>query len=158
MARAKKTATPEERDRAKDSRLRSKFGITLAQRNEIAAEQNDLCKVCGGPLDAHGHPCLDHFHFKIKTFRNDGMMASTEKWYGQAYDERGNTLCGRFANTKVAAHKETKQAMMSWSIRGLLCGKCNYGLGCVERFFDAAAHPENLLPVIEYLRARLKNS
>jgi hypothetical protein len=156
MARAKKTATPEARNRAKDKRLQSKYGITLAERDARAAEQNHLCKVCGGPLDAHGHPCVDHFHFKIKTFRTSLPIATTErKWYAQAYNEQGQVICVRHANTQAAARRDVKQTMMRWSIRGLLCGKCNYGLGMVERFFDAAAHPGNLFPVIDYLRARL---
>jgi hypothetical protein len=158
MAGAKAPATPEERLRAKDLGLQRKFGITLAEREERARQQNNLCKICGGPLDAHGYPCIDHFHFKVKTFRHDPTIlpAPGFKWYGQAYDERGRVICVRYARTQAAAHKEVKQVMMRWSIRGILCGKCNYGLGYIERFFDAAAHPENLLPVIEYLRARLK--
>jgi|SRR5579864_2351260 len=160
MARAKKTATVEERSRIKDLRLQRKFGITLAERDARAAEQNHKCKICGGPLDAHGYPCVDHFHFYIKAFRETdaGLLAMKLKWHAHAYDERRQEVFVRHAKTKAAAITAVKAAAMPWSIRGLLDGKCNYGLGCIERFFDAARHPENLLPVIEYLQARLKKA
>jgi recombination endonuclease VII len=152
--------TEAEKNRAKDKRLQEKYGITLAERDARAAGQDHKCKICAGPLDAHGHPCVDHFHFKVKTFRHipGHEPEPGAKWYGQAYDEKRNVICVRHARTKKAAHAETKKVMLRWAVRGLLCVKCNYGLGCVERFFDAAAHPENLLPVIEYLRARIKNA
>jgi recombination endonuclease VII len=160
MARAKKTATDEERNRAKDTRLRNKYGISLAERELRARQQNNLCKVCGGPLDAHGYPCVDHFHFRVIAFRHTdkGMPAIGLKWYAQGYSELHQVLCVKHAKTKAAAIAAVKTEMMPGSVRGILCGKCNYGLGMVERFFDAAAHPENLLPVIEYLQARLKKS
>ena len=156
MAQAKKPVTPEAKDRAKDKRLQSKYGITLVERDARVSAQNHLCKICGGPLDAHGHPCVDHFHFKIKTSRetDDGLQNAGLKWCATAFDELGNVLGMRHAKTKLLAHATLKQIMMPWSVRGILCGKCNYGLGCIERFFDAAAHPENLFPVIDYLRAR----
>jgi hypothetical protein len=154
---AKKIVTPEARDRAKDKRLQSKYGITLAEREFRAVQQNHKCKICGGPLDAHGHPCVDHFHFKITVVRviNPTILAMGMKWHANAYNEQGFTICTKYARTQMNARTDVKQSMMPWSIRGILCGKCNYGLGMVERFFDAAAHPENLLPVIEYLKSRL---
>jgi hypothetical protein len=153
----RKARTAAEKDRAKDLGLQRKYGITLAEREHRAAQQNNLCKICGGPLDAHGYPCVDHFHFKIQTVREtaEGLRNAGLKWCATAYDEKGEIVGWRHAKTKTLARASIKQIMMPWSIRGILCGKCNYGLGMVERFFDAAAHPENLLPVIEYLRNRL---
>jgi len=149
-----------EKDRVKDKRIQSKYGITLAARNELARYQDNKCKVCGGPLDAHGYPCIDHFHFKITVARSDDydIGGLGYKWKALGCDERGAPWCVRYADTKLEAKAEVKKAMMPWSIRGLLCGKCNYGLGCVEKFFDAAHHPENLIPVMTYLHARLKKS
>lgn len=139
---------------AKDKRLQKKYGITLANRDARIKEQGGKCKCCGGPLDRYGPPHTDHFHFPIKAFRattiSDGI-----KWYAQAYDERGCVICVKRSRTKQAAIQDAKKAMLAWSVRGILCGKCNRGLGYIERFFDAAAHPENLLLVIAYLKSRL---
>jgi hypothetical protein len=79
------------------------------------------------------------------------------KWYAFGFNESRAAICEKHAKTKAAAIAAVKKEMMPWAVRGILCGKCNYGLGMVERFFDAAAHPENLIHVIEYLQNRLDN-
>ncbi len=146
-----------QKDRAKDKRIQHKFGITLADRDSRIAEQNNKCKICGGPVDAYGPPNIDHFHFYVKAFRHTdrGMAAINFKWYAQGYDELRRVICVKHARTKDAAVAAVKQELMPWSIRGVLCFKCNRGLGSIEKFFDAARHPEHLLPVIDYLQARL---
>ena len=148
--------TNEAKLRAQDKRLQKKYGITLADRNERIRQQDNKCKICDGPLDAYGHPNVDHFHFRVKAFRHTSVLLDGAKWYAQAYNERGQVVCVMHAKTKAKALADVKKMMMPWAVRGMLCFKCNKGLGYIERFFDAAAHPENLLPVIEYLRARLK--
>ena|ERR1035437_1138844 len=160
MAKPKKIATEEEKRNAKDKRLRKKFGITIEEHEALVAQQSNCCKICGGPLDAHGYPCVDHFHFYVKAWRetNASLIAVGCKWCAQSYDEQRQPMFHRHAKTKAAAIVSVKDATMPWSIRGILCGKCNYGLGCIERFFDAARCPENLVPVILYLQARLRKS
>lgn len=160
MARAKKATTAEARDRAKDKRLQRKYGITLAERNERERNQEGKCKVCGGPLNAFGPCAVDHFHFRVRAFRNQepALLSLKLKWHAQGYNELGQVILVKHAWTKAQAIADVKQEMLPWSVRGLLCFKCNYGIGCVERFFDAAAHPENLFPVVDYLRERLKSS
>ena len=155
MARAKKVLTVEARDRAKDKRLQSKYGITLARQNEIRAEQNNQCKTCKVDFTAENPPCTDHFHFKV-----DAHKFGKHKWHAYSMDERGpvSAISSGIHSTKAAAVAEMKRIMAPRSVRGLLCRKCNRGLGYIERFFNAARRPENLLPVIEYLSARLKKS
>jgi hypothetical protein len=71
------------------------------------------------------------------------------------FDEQHREIFTKYAKTKAAAIRSVKQDALPWAVRGLLCRRCNRGLGYIERFFNAAAYPENLLPVIEYLKSRL---
>lgn len=159
MAGAKKVTTVEERQRAQDKRIQHKFGITLADRDERIRQQDNKCKVCGGPLDAYGPPNIDHFHFYVQAIRHyDNFLRDNFGWEALAFDERRQVICIRRALTKAAAVADVKKATMPWSIRGLLCFKCNRGLGAIEKFFNAARCPDNLLPVIEYFRVRLQKS
>lgn len=83
----------------KDYRLQMQYGITLKQYDEMAADQNGLCKLCN--------------------------RVSLNHW--------GTELCVDHC------HKTGK-------VRGLLCDKCNKGLG---QFED---NIETLQKAIEYLK------
>jgi 5-methylcytosine-specific restriction endonuclease McrA len=154
-----KPKTEAQKKQAQDKRLQKTYGITLADRDERIHQQNGQCKICGGALDAYGPPNVDHFHFKVRTYRcpPSTPLNPSAKWFSQAYDETGRVMCTSYpAKTKEQAIKNATQRALPQSVRGLLCFKCNKGLGYIERFFNAAAHPDHLLPVIDYLRARLK--
>jgi len=145
-----KKPTPEQREQQKEKRLQKKYGISLARRNEMAHEQNHKCKICGGALDAYGPPHVDHFHFKIEAERDPNVG-----WRTLVRNELGIVRFRASAPTRKAAEQEVRDQAKDWSVRGLLCFKCNRGLGAVERLFGAARHPENLVPVIEYFTIRL---
>lgn len=151
----RKTRTDEEKTRDKDKRLRDKFGITLADRDERARQQDNKCKICGCPLDP---PCVDHFHFRIQEFRNQegAEFEAGFKWHAKAYDVRGNVFSVWHDKTKEAARAGVKKMAMPYSIRSLLCRHCNRALGVLERWFDAARYPDKVLPSLDYLRDWLK--
>lgn len=150
---ARKARTDAEKEHDKDKRLQRKFGITLANQNERRRQQANRCKLCNMIFDAEHPPCTDHYHFKIQTRRESGSDA-TNKWEAIGFDENGFPE-NHYARTKAAAIAAVKHSMMPTSIRGLLCRNCNRGLGYIERFFNAAQHPENLVPVMAYFQARI---
>ena len=154
MSRAKKVLTDEEKKRAQDKRLKRTYNISLADRDERIRQQAGKCKICGGPLDP---PCVDHFHFYTLAERNTStaLLALDLKWRASTFNERRELLFTHHGFTKKTTIASVKRWTLPWSVRGILCSKCNRGLGYIERFFDAARIPENLLPVLSYLRARL---
>jgi hypothetical protein len=155
-----KPRTDDQRKREQDKRIQKKFGITLADRDARIRKQEGNCAICGGPVDAYGPPNIDHFHFFVQATKqtDERMIAAGMKWFAQSYDEQRGLVYTKHARTKAQAIADVRRETMPWSIRALLCFKCNRGLGSIEKFFDAACHPENLFPVIDYLRARLKSS
>lgn len=79
-----------------NTRLKSQYGITLEEFEQMSREQDHLCAVCGKPETAYKRLSVDHCH-------------------------------------------KTKR------IRGLLCHRCNKGLG----FFDD--DPDKLMAAIRYI-------
>ena len=154
----RKAITDAQKIRAKDLRIQRKFGITLADRDRRAEEQGHKCKVCGGPLEAYGPPNIDHYHFHVTVFRSYDLIGKSMGWRANAYSESGEVSHSGWAKTKAEAIKNVRAVMMPFSIRGLLCFKCNKGLGYIERFFGAAQNPDILLSVREYLRKRLTSA
>lgn len=152
---AKKPLSPEARDRAKDKRLQSKYGITLAKQDELRARQENKCKICGGEFTPDNPACTDHFHFKVYT-----QKLGKKNWQAVGVDERGMkfAITTAWSPTKQAAIDGMKKLMAPKSVRGLLCRKCNRGLGYIERFFDSARRPETLTPVMDYFNARHENA
>jgi Recombination endonuclease VII len=150
MATGQAESNTEKAERAKDKRLRKKFGITLERFNQYRSDQCDRCKICGGSLFAYGPPHTDHFHFKIEAMGTKG-----QEWTATALDELGTPVFAASSSTKAGAVKEVKLLAMPWSVRGLLCFKCNKALGVIARLLGAESNPDILLSVREYLIKRL---
>lgn len=53
-------------DRVRDRRLQRKFGITLAQYNQMLADQKNTCAICKGPPSGKGAFHVDHDHISGK--------------------------------------------------------------------------------------------
>jgi hypothetical protein len=94
--------TPMERTRRKKAtHLKGLYGITLDEYDQIAAQQNGVCAICGNPEPHFGFLAVDHCH-------------------------------------------------TTGSVRGLLCGPCNMGIGQLgedaQRLEAAAAYLRKHLP------------
>ena len=147
----RKILTEAQKDAIKDKRLQKKYGITLARQNEMRQEQDNKCKICRSEFTQDNPACTDHFHYKVRAEK-----ISKGVWTATAYSEK-ESLCA-MGLTKVGAVNSVKSLMAPRSVRGLLCRKCNRGLGYIERFFDSARRPETLVPVMEYFQARQVNT
>lgn len=156
MARTKKIATDEERKRAQDKRLQREYGITLAERDEIAQRQDNKCLICSGPLTP---PCVDHFHFRVEVINAiDPTTQVIVGWTAYSLDEQGKIVYLYTSPTKKHAIAEVKKLTMPWAIRGLLCRHCNRALGMLERWFDAARGLNKVQASLDYLSGRLRKA
>lgn len=148
MAGGQTESSSEKADRAKDQRLRKKFGITLEDFNRRREEQHHACKCCGRALIQPPH--VDHLHFKIRAERNP-IYSGWDAW---AYHDQFQFIVGPcWENTKQAAIDRVRALAMPLSIRGILCSQCNRGLGKLEdpRFFHG--DPVRIRQAADYLES-----
>lgn len=151
---AGKARTDAQKIRATDLRLLKCYGITYDIREARRAVQNGLCACCNDPLDSHGgHACVDHFHFRVETVQYiNPATGEIDGWVASGYDEDGLVVFQARHKTKAGAIKAVRTLMLPWSVRALLCVRCNYALGALERMMDASRHPENVVKLADYLK------
>lgn len=151
--------SPEQMSRDRRNKyLLKKFNITLEDKEQRHFQQGGVCPVCNGPLDAHGPSNVDHYHARFEARRAEVWEDLNLPWRWVAFiaDEQGTRRFETPGKTKVEALRKCKALALPWLIRGLLCAKCNKGLGYIERFFDAARFPNNLDAIKAYFLHRLE--
>jgi len=123
-----------------ESYIMNKYGITLAERDEIMKYQDYKCPGCGRDL-RECRPEVDHEHITMKmidvvlvkgsVFEQIGF---TDKWIASVI-VGGKRITAR-AQTKTAVIKLVKQAAKRPSVRGICCGGryagCNRKMGRLD--------------------------
>ena len=135
--------TPQERSR--DLALQKKYGITLAEYNEMLLKQGGGCWICGKPgVTRSLH--VDHDHkWKNLPVKYEKGHWGNDVWRWHATTEyRGGTYMEE-ARTKPEVSKKIKIKVKRASIRGLLCMGCNTGL---RKYSD---NPDRLARAAVYL-------
>jgi len=111
-----------------NSYLLRQYGITLAERDAIVAEQGGKCAACGRIFDGTVRMEVDHEHFNIVAVRHPEMG-----WYAATQF----TPHPYWSRTKIAAIKLAKKASLRASVRGVLCGGryagCNRKIGRIDK-------------------------
>jgi len=121
-----------------NSYLLREYGITLAERDAIVAEQGGKCAACGRIFDGTVRMEVDHEHLKVVSVRAKGSIFEDiglhdSGWY--AYTQVLRTPV--WAKTKIVAIRLAKKACLRASVRGVLCGGryagCNRKIGRIDK-------------------------
>ncbi len=117
-----------DKEKAKDKRLRKTYGITLEQYNAILEFQGGRCAICGR-LPKNAPLQVDHVHFKV-----EASPSACGNWY--AWTRANGQYIHAIQATKKDAIQVVKDRAIPYSVRGLLCpGRqwgCNRLLGRVD--------------------------
>jgi hypothetical protein len=127
-------------DKAREARLRRKYGIGIEDYERRLKQQGGVCGICKKPpKTTRLH--VDHDHrgnkIRIRTTRGDG------EWIAQAESFFGVTTV--YGKSKQEARERARQVLMALTVRGLLCPFCNRGL----RYYRD--NPEFLANASQYL-------
>jgi hypothetical protein len=107
-----------------------------------------LCKYCGRARTDHATLCPDCLiKNKERAWKKLGINEATEAQYLVLLEQQGGTcaICNQPPGKRRLAWDHDHKTGES---RGLLCTKCNYGLGVLENFHES---PEKWAATMEYM-------
>src|SRR6185312_1853382 len=129
--------------------LEKKYGITEAEYAQMLSDQDGRCRICGAEPKKR-RLCVDHDHYVEKLHVYTRFNFTKGLWEAQAYFE---ARCAVTASSKAKkeAVAAAKQYLKKLSVRGLLCFRCNKGLGMFTKA-RAKNEPDRLEKAVAYLQ------
>lgn len=130
-------------DKQRNQRLLRTYGITLEEYNQMLAEHDGGCWICGRKAVTRAL-AVDHDH-RYKQVKVGVVKLGPGLWQATAFYR--SRLFVAVVNTKRGgAVRAIKRDLKKASVRGILCYQDNSGL---QKFSD---DPERLARASEYLR------
>lgn len=108
----------------------------------VSSGTSTYCKECSKNKWAEGAK-----NYRTADYRKDSYLKNeygvSLEWYKEMYASQGGlcAICGRFHEELNIDHNHKTNV-----IRGLLCDKCNWGLGMLDE------NPDYFIKAIEYIR------
>jgi len=116
-----------------DAYLKRAYGITLAERDAIVAEQGGKCPGCGRILDETCRLEVDHDH---KIARQKLFIERLRDWNFAAFLNKTDASYIAIGRTRKEARRNGQRVLLRRSVRGVLCGGryagCNRRLGRID--------------------------
>lgn len=111
------------KDQSRERRLQKKYGITVAEYEQMLKEQDGVCKICKKP-PVNYRLSVDHDH------RFNKKKVFTQKLFDGRWKAIPDVayVTAFYGKSKAEAKEKARQYTMSVSVRGLLCSWCNRGL------------------------------
>ena len=137
-----KPKTQAQLDRETDKRLLKKYGRDLAWYNYQLHMQGGGCALCGS-TEKTRRLHVDHDH-KWTQVKVETKKLDSGKWQASAFYRGTEYNC--FSEKRNLAIREVKNYLKQYSVRGLLCFRCN-------KFIVGFGNPDILRRAADYLEA-----
>jgi len=117
-----------------NSYLLRQYGITLAERDAIVAEQSGKCAACGRIFDGTVRMEVDHDH---NIARQKLFIERLPDWNYAAFLNKTDASCIAIGTTRKEARRNGQRELRRRSVRGVLCGGryagCNRKIGRIDK-------------------------
>ena len=130
--------------------LEKKYGITEAEYAQMLSDQDGRCRICGAEPKKR-RLCVDHDHYVEKLPVLFLFDFKRDAWAAQAYFGATLLVSATGYRDKKSAIDAVKRHLKKLSVRGLLCFRCNKGLGMFTKA-RSKNEPDRLEKAVAYLQ------